>query len=35
MARSRYPLERARVVTDSDGGAGYTAEKFRKSPFPI
>jgi len=31
MAASRYSLEKAQVVTNSDGGAGYTAEKFREA----
>ncbi len=29
MAASRYTLENAQVVTNSDGGQGYTAEKFQ------
>lgn len=31
LAASRYSLEKAQVVTNSDGGAGYTAEKFREA----
>ncbi len=31
MARSHYSLEKAQVVTNSDGGAGYTAEKFQEA----
>ena len=38
-AANTYSLEKAQVITNSDGGAGYTAERFQtafsQSEFPV
>lgn len=31
LTANHYALEKTRVVTNSDGGAGYTAEKFQEA----
>ena len=39
VAANTYSLEKARVITNSDGGAGYTAERFQtafsQSEYPV
>lgn len=39
LTAQHYSLEKTHVVTNSDGGAGYTAEKFQEafsqSEYPV